>query len=375
MKLLCFGRSRWTDKTAGIHLFHEIAPIHDWRRRHRSWLGRSENEQWWSGTISVPYFFSSSSVIFLLFFYLRTQQHLCTATKQRRNGCIFSLLVAFLVVIVLLLRPVDWVVPYTHSISEPPPFISDDRNAILVHQSAFPFIDLTRTVSLSLQPPKSVRWWWRGGGDDALWICERRIGFKRWRGDTPFSAARTHEESESRGETSQEKSQSITLPFGESWRRRRRQVSSLLFGFFSPRRTTKLVKNKKIFFPFHLSLSLSTGSSPSWPRRKGPGERINVCLHVYGPMAIPWLDSLPFPRPASVSLFIAFKLSMSSCHLPLFSFCALAPSFYGHLDERGERERERSYESTPDWISSQAPCTFFFFYFFFFPFVFYFILF
>ena len=118
-------------------------------------------------------------------------------------------------------------------------------------------------------------------------------------------------------------------------------MSSLLFGFFSPRRTTKLVKNKKIFFPFHLSLSLSTGSSPSWPRRKGPGERINVCLHVYGPMAIPWLDSLPFPRPASVSLFIAFKLSMSSCHLPLFSFCALAPSFYGHLDERGERERER----------------------------------
>ena len=235
MKLLCFGRSRWTDKTAGIHLFHEIAPIHDWRRRHRSWLGRSENEQWWSGTISVPYFFSSSSVIFLLFFYLRTQQHLCTATKQRRNGCIFSLLVAFLVVIVLLLRPVDWVVPYTHSISEPPPFISDDRNAILVHQSAFPFIDLTRAVSLSLQPPQSVRWWWRGGGDDALWICERRIGFKRWRGDTPFSAARTHEESESRGETSQEKSQSITLPFGESWRRRRRrQVSSLLFGFFPP---------------------------------------------------------------------------------------------------------------------------------------------
>ena len=41
--------------------------------------------------------------------------------------------------------------PYTHSISEPPPFISDDRNAILVHQSAFPFIDLTRAVSLSLQ--------------------------------------------------------------------------------------------------------------------------------------------------------------------------------------------------------------------------------
>ena len=69
-----------------------------------------------------------------------------------------------------------------------------------------------------------------------------------------------------------------------------------------------------------------------------------MCLHVYGPMAIPWLDSLPFPRPASVSLFIAFKLSMSSCHLPLFSFCALAPSFYGHLDERGERERERERE-------------------------------